>query len=349
MAEFRDFCAGFGIDEDSAREALAGERDEQSSSLAVPWYVRLVVGVGAWVTAIVACALGIAIIFVGFDMTESEGLALAVLGAGYVGIGLWLLRQSGSRVFLVQLGVAIAAAGVALVAFGVRMESGDLWLALLFSVVLTAVIIVATPNRTLQFLAALLVSVLFSGTLIEQNVPYYLDVIALAGPAGVVLMLRPLQRDLQPTALILLLAFPFFALIGNDELGVLGPQQAGGWFAKALHIGLFLWLVAIHWRHVATAEARSGLSLFAAAAILVSLVLPPGGSAALVIMTLAFVIGSRPLALLGVVLQILYVWRFYYDLDATLLIKSLMLMAVGVVLLVAWWLIVRRSPDGVRV
>jgi uncharacterized membrane protein len=76
--------------------------------------------------------------------------------------------------------------------------------------------------------------------------------------------------------------------------------------------------------------------------------LPPGGSAALVIMMLAFVIGSRPLALLGTLVQIYYIWRFYYDMDVTLLIKSGMLFAVGVVLLLAWWLMIRRSPEGVR-
>jgi uncharacterized membrane protein len=143
------------------------------------------------------------------------------------------------------------------------------------------------------------------------------------------------------------------AIFGADEIGMsYGVGDAGGWFAKALHIGLFLWLVTIHAQRAATPDARARLGPFAVAAVIVCVLLPPGlppgGSAALVIMMLAFVIGSRPLALLGTLVQIYYIWRFYYDMDVSLLIKSGMLSAVGVVLLLAWWLMMRRSPEGVR-
>jgi uncharacterized membrane protein len=66
-------------------------------------------------------------------------------------------------------------------------------------------------------------------------------------------------------------------------------------------------------------------------------------------MMLAFVLGSRPLALLGTLLQIHYILRFYYDLEITLLAKSGILVAVGAVLLMAWWLVLRRTPEGVRI
>jgi uncharacterized membrane protein len=90
------------------------------------------------------------------------------------------------------------------------------------------------------------------------------------------------------------------------------------------------------------------LSVFAVAAIAVGMLLPPGGAAALMILMLAFVLGSRPLALLGVLLQINYIWRFYYDMEVTLLVKSGILVAVGAVLVLAWWLMMRRSPEGAR-
>ena len=122
----------------------------------------------------------------------------------------------------------------------------------------------------------------------------------------------------------------------------------GGWFAKALYIGIFLWLVGIHWQSATTPDVRTRLSVFAATAVVVGMLLPPGGMAALMIIMLAFVLGSRPLALLGILLQINYIWRFYYDMEVTLLIKSGIFMAVGAVLVFAWWLMMRRSPDGVR-
>jgi uncharacterized membrane protein len=348
MPELNQFCAELGVDVDDARQALMGEGGDETSALAMPWYVRLVVGVGAWVTAMAAIGLGAAIVFVALDVEFDGGIA--VLGAAYLIVGLILLRQDESGVYLTQLGIAVTAAGVAMIALGVGLQSDELWTATLATVVVTAVLIFAAPSRTLQFLAALLAAWLFGITLLEQKVPYYLDIVALAGPAGVVLMLKPLQRDLQPTALVLLLLFPLFAIFGPSEFSwVYGSvPDAGGWFAKGLHIGLFLWLVSIHWARAATRDVRERLGPFAVAAVIVCVLLPPGGSAALVIMMLAFVLGSRPLALLGTLLQIYYLWRFYYDMDVTLLVKSGMLSAVGAVLLFVWWLMMRRAPEGVR-
>jgi len=74
--------------------------------------------------------------------------------------------------------------------------------------------------------------------------------------------------------------------------------------------------------------------------------LPPGGSAALLIMTYAYVVGSTPFATLGVVLQAQFMIRYYYNLEMTLLNKSILLMAVGAILLVAWWLAERGRKQG---
>jgi uncharacterized membrane protein len=77
-------------------------------------------------------------------------------------------------------------------------------------------------------------------------------------------------------------------------------------------------------------------------AAVVCLLLPPGGSAALVILMLAFVLGHWPLAIVGMLLEVYFVPRFYYDLEMSLLTKSWVLMAAGTALLAgcaAW----RRS------
>lgn len=123
---------------------------------------------------------------------------------------------------------------------------------------------------------------------------------------------------------------------------------AGGWIARIIYVAVFLWLAYIHWQRVSDEAARYRLSIFVAAAVAVGLLLPPGGSASLVIIMLAFTLGSRPLALLGVLLQILYIWRFYYDMQVTLLTKSGVMFAVGVVLIVAWWFMQRRTPAEER-
>ena len=62
------------------------------------------------------------------------------------------------------------------------------------------------------------------------------------------------------------------------------------------------------------------------------------------ILTLAFVLGSRPLVLMGALLQAYFFWQFYYDLAISLLDKSFVLTAVGLVILACWWLVAGRRP-----
>jgi hypothetical protein len=78
----------------------------------LPWYVRLVVGVGAWITAVVLMFLGGAIVFVALEF--ETGGALALIGAAYLWAGLRIIRQPDRGIFANQLGVATAAAGAAL-------------------------------------------------------------------------------------------------------------------------------------------------------------------------------------------------------------------------------------------
>lgn len=342
MTELQPFCKAFDIDEASASRTLTEMRTEATSTLALPWYARLIIGFSAWVTALVAIALGGMILYA---LDADADISIAVMGAVYFGLGMWWLRNVENRVYATHLGIAITAAGTAMIAAGVGFESEEAWLAALVSAVLTAVIILANRQRSLQFLAALLSALLFVVALKQKNVPYFLDIAALAGPLGVVMLLRPTPRDTQPTAIVLLLLLPAFGMFGGMQTMIWQAGIAGGWFARVLNIALFLGLVSIHWKHTFTNGERTRLAVFASAAVIVGFVLPPGGSAALVILMLAFVLGSRPLALLGVLLQIHYLWRFYYDMQATLLVKSGILVAVGAVLIVAWWLMQRSSQQ----
>ena len=347
MSDRRQFCTELGIDESRAQEVLLREHRELTSTLTMPWYVRLVVGLGAWVTAIAVISLGAAIIML-IEAKQPMFLMIALGIANFV-VGLLILRIDRKSVFMAQLGAAIAAAGVAMTTFGIVGEQSRAWPAFLAGLVMTATVVFTTSNRTLQFLVGLLTAILFVFTLIDSKVPYFLTVAALAGPAGMALILRPFERDLRPLAIVLLLVFPIFSwfYIFSAPAGLYAQTtEPGAWLAKSMNIALFLSLAAIHWKQTTAVGARTRLGIFAVVAVIVGLLLPPGGAAALTILMLAFVLGSRPLALLGTLLQASYIWRFYYDMEVTLLIKSQVLMAVGAALVIAWWLMTRRAAEG---
>jgi hypothetical protein len=145
MPELDRFCADFGIDIDRADEALRRERGKDTSALAMTWYVRLIIGIGAWVTAIAAIVLGA--VFLELALNVDAAGSLAVLGVIYLGIGLYLLRKMSGGEYLTQLGIAVSAAGVAMIVFGVRFEIQDYRIAALAGALATASIIVDSSPR----------------------------------------------------------------------------------------------------------------------------------------------------------------------------------------------------------
>lgn len=307
----------------------------------LPWYVRWVIGVGAWITAVVMMLLGGAIVFVALEF-DSAG-ALAAIGAAYLGAGLWVLHQPDRGMFAQQLGIATAAAGGALISGGLAAEAEEVWVGIPVSAIVAAIVFRLSASRILQFLAAGLVAAFFVAALLTERVPYILDIVALATPAGLYLLLRPPQRDVTPAAIVLLLLFPLFSVFVMSDVYWVRNVEVGGWIARAIHIALFGWLVSMQWKQGGGQRVNARVAAFVAAAVAVCVLLPPGGSAALLIMTFAFVTGSAPYALLGVALQSQFIIRYYYSLEMNLLDKSLLLMAVGAVLLLAWWLAQRDS------
>lgn len=311
------------------------------SEVATPWYVRWVVGIGAWITAIIMMLLGGAIMYVGFEFNDE--MAMVFMGALYLGVGIWVIRQHDRGVFMHQLAIATATAGVGLIAIGVALEAREFWAGFATSLLLWAVVTWSAPSRILQFLVAAMTLWFFSATLMEARVDYLVDIASVATPIGLYLLLRPPQRNVVPTAIALILFFPIFSIIVADNSWWYRETNMGGTVARSLHIVLFLSLVYLHCEKVVGDAVRAQVVVFAVAATAICVLLPPGGSAAMLILMLAFLIGSKPLALAGMALQGQFLVRYYYDLKMTLLDKSLLLMAVGLLLLTAWWLVQRSE------
>src|SRR6185312_12333649 len=106
-----------------------------------------------------------------------------------------------------------------------------------------------------------------------------------------------------------------------------------GWPAKVLFLATFAFVFAVNWRRVADSQGRLLALAGAAAVAAIALLLPTGASAALVLLALAYTLGSRSLAAIGALAEVYFIWRFYADLQDTLLTKSIILMSAGEVLL----------------
>ena len=116
----------------------------------------------------------------------------------------------------------------------------------------------------------------------------------------------------------------------------------------ALLLSVWVLLMQAGWR---LRGLRTLLALIAAAAIGAASFKAPGIAGGLMIALLGFANGNRLLAGLGIAALLFYVSSYYYLLDATLLVKSGVLFATGLVLLAVRWLMLnvimpREAPDA---
>ncbi|MGH6932393.1 MAG: DUF4401 domain-containing protein, partial [Dongiaceae bacterium] len=308
-------------------------------------YVQIVTGLGGWISAL----LIVAFVMVSIHLTIGDddiGLPITVIGFVLYVAALALTRFWPGGLFRHHFVGALAAAGAIAAALGAAIAFEEVWPGVIVALPLAALTAWFCRDRILQFLVTGAAALWLVVWLVSDDTAYLLDILSLPTLLGALLYLWPPPRDVRGTALVLLLTLPVAAILFDySEAAILiGEIGRGGWVARAVHLLLFL---ALLWRYQQSRGAASAMTetvAFAIAAVLISLLLPPGGSAALLLMMLAFVAGSRPLALIGAGFQAYFLWRFYYDLNATLLEKSLLLAGTGVALLLlyGWWELARR-------
>jgi hypothetical protein len=334
MTDLPQLCTTLGIDEASARQSLDSEGD--SAAHTPPWYVQVILGIGAWITGIAIVVFVGAVLFLGLDYDEPD-LGTAAIGAVLFAVGLVLGRQRPPFGFVAQFCSALTAAGLFIAAASVGLEQRSLAAGAVVAAIGALVVIAVARDPLLQFLASALAAWLGIAAALDGDVPYLIDLLAVGLPIGALLYVQPPQRDVRPTATVLLLVLPALAI--GDDLWFLDDGLSDSWPARAIAMAVLFGLIWLHGRRLPASTRAIATLVLAGVAIAVAVLLPPGASAAMAIMMLAFVLGSLPLAITGTLIEIVFLWRFYYQLDATLLTKSLWLMAVGVVLLAAYALL----------
>lgn len=334
MTDLPQFCSAFGIDGAAARQAVDGVGEDAAHI--PPWYVQVILGIGAWITGLAIILFVGAILFLGFEYDRPD-LGTTAIGAVLFVIALGLARQRRPFGFMAQFCCALAAAGLFIAAASVGLEQRSLAAGAVVATIGALVVIVASRDPLLQFLASGLAAWLGIASALDGEVPYLIDLLAVGLPIGTLLYLHPPRRDLRPTATVLLLLMPALAIA--DDMWFLDDGLSDSWPARVIALVVLCGLIWLHGRRLPASKRVIAIVALAILAGAVGLLLPPGASAALAIMMLAFVLGSLPLAITGTLIEIVFLWRFYYDLDATLLIKSWWLMGVGAVLLAAYILL----------
>jgi len=312
-----------------------------------PWYVRVMLGMAGLLAAgflFGFVALGAAVVLQ--SRTVSIALGLMLITLAYA-----LMRAAGQRDFAAMFALALSLAGQALVVFGLSgwAEGGfDPGAALWQVAALQAVLAALMPNaihRTLSAYAGALafayacgrsgVPGLASGTVTLAVAALWLSEAdfrtrrALALPIAYGLTLWYLQSA-AGTLSAHRLAAPAGALSGADAWS--WSDAVIGATVLVLTVGVLLRRTGCGLR---TPHAR--IALLATLGVCAASFQAPGVTAGLLIVLLGFANANRVLLGLGLAALLATLGSYYYLLQATLLEKSLLLLATGSLLLAIRW------------
>ena len=345
--------------ETSAKATIANNHSQND----IPWFIQILFGLSGIVASLFLIAF-LSLLLFGIDGFDSV-IALLITGLVLSAAGFVLFRNKQSRdnTFISSLALAISSAGQAYIAFALfdnnLSHPIDVWLFLIVQAVMTVIM----PNRIYRLLG----SIMTLGLTVYLLNYYHLPELSL-GLLALIAIVTNLQRDtlLQqlPTqwragsfdvikamgyasALMLLCVSVYF--IAAERSYSLATYY-GDTFSYNYYLAQGLLTLAslyaaylILKRYDVKLLSAAGLFIGGAIVLLgIISIYVSGLLATSLIIVIAIANSQRVLLGLGVTALVSYVFWYYYQLDTSLLIKSLSMLIVGLTMLMGRWLLIKR-------
>lgn len=305
-----------------------------------PWYLRLLIGISAWVAALLFL-----IFFIVLNIID-EGFQAIFAGLCLLGISLVIQYKSEQHLFWQQLALALCLAGQVLSIAGVYTTTDSMTLSAFATLGLSLSLILFYPDSLQRLLAVQICSFSLLALFLDHELPNLIHAqVALLGagilwcwyfepqhqrsPRGVFLY-RPLGYGMSSALLWVLL---FFMSLHNQRLDV------EYWFISSFSLGaMLLWLeIKLLQEHQIPLQQGPGLMILLCSVLLIGLLhQTPGLLAALLLITLGFYRQHLLLLINGLLFFPVFLSVWYYQLNWTLLDKSISLMLSGLLLLLIY-------------
>lgn len=312
-----------------------------------PWYIETFLAFAGMVTA------GFGVAFFGLILSsflDSDNFGTALL---FVGLPLYIaaliFRSKSNQGYLrhllntfIMVGAAMIVAGIGL---ALEQYSNFKWEPPVFGVlILAALNIVFIRDTIIEFLSALIaVGTLYYYLGYGLNLVYFDILLAACATAlAMIFLTRVFKERLLTAAASALLIYPILASLSfglGAVFGVAVTTEGVEWSRYTYSFaGVLIAAAAIVYLNVTNSafkEWRPPLFVLTPFLLVMGL-FPFGGASALLLILTGYILGHRTLAILGVLLEVYYLYMFYYELSISLGTKSYILMAVGLVFLAIW-------------
>jgi hypothetical protein len=287
-------------------------------------------------------------------------IALMVIGALMLAGGYLFCRRDFLGVVGEAFGVALVVCGLPVLLIGVSEVIDDESGMALLALVLAGVILLLMENSIVTFLA----TVTMGGCLLflthdgfdRFGAHLYVGFMAVLLTGWVHFEAQTLKssdlicRRYDGIRIGLILALLIGAGYLSDFRFWNDLPRLPNWYASVALIPLTLWLVYQLLEQFAVADTKRWLYLIGLSVLLLPTIFAPALSATLLCLLLAWRAGYKTGTGLAVIALIYFISRYYYDLNLSLLTKSIILTTSGSLFLLAWALLRKKiSPHEANI
>lgn len=325
---------------------VAGEAPN-IDSIESPWYVKVLLAFSGWLASIFVFGF----LAVGFVSILDNSLTALIAGGVMIG-GAYAVLRLPQNEFIEHIGLALSLAGQASIAWAIfktfENEYAFIWMQVALLQILLAIVM---PNFVHRAFSSYLAAFAFSMSLTDAGVPYVFSSVVMFVVAWLWLNeFRYIQHAKKSRAIAYGLVLALVQLKGSvlfggvwhltDSKAVLWVQPWMGEVLTSVVMLYVVWQLLQKYRqHLSNRMVV--MALVGAFFVCVASLEAIGITVGVVIMLLGFSASNRVLLGIGVAALLFYISAYYYLLDKTLLDKSLTLLIIGLVLLVARWLMLR--------
>lgn len=314
-----------------------------------PWYIRTMVGFGAWLASLLLIG------FVG-SIGFAADVGFVIVGVLFIGGAIFARMKSGND-FVAQSALASSLAGQAVFAYGVVSISGvnDFESVLGIVIILNGFLFFVFPDATHRVLSILISATSLAFLLYSWN---FNAVVPILGPLaaaamvffdkrqGVIIesgkgyLIRPLMTGLMLTAFGFLLLSTIYILPELMSEFAFYPRP---WISTILLGALLLYMGTQVWPQIEGDAGSTERAVFYGllALIIATAWAVPGLLLALIVIMSGASSGNRVFMGAGIAFLVVFIATYFYGIQLSMLTKSVSLVATGVAVLTARWLLLK--------
>lgn len=285
-------------------------------------------------------------------------LALLIFGIVFIITAIWLNKKY-DKLIIDTFSVSLYITGFVLLVFALSDMGMDENIIAIIVIVIAVMCLTVTQNYILSFLSILAISLSFMAIIIFNSfynlIHAYLAAYTLIltyvflNEAKLISSSKKLSRLYNPVRIGLIISLLFgFIAIGKRHLIPISENYI--WISSVVMILIALYLIhTILKINGVKALKDKGMIYGVSLLILLSTIFSPSISGAIILILLSFLVNYKTGLGIGIIALIYFISQYYYDLNFTLLTKSMMLFGSGIMFLIFYLFITKKQGSNEKI